>query len=120
MKYKTLVRIALKVLGAYLVVIGLGQLVSALLMLVGLAVGVGGARGLVLWHYLSMVGSPVVQICLGCYLFFAGTWVVNKIIPSNRPYCPECGYELTGLTGPRCPECGTQLPPGWTQQPSRG
>ena len=22
------------------------------------------------------------------------------------PICPECGYNLTGLTSPRCPECG--------------
>ena len=22
------------------------------------------------------------------------------------PICPQCGYNLTGLTSPRCPECG--------------
>ncbi len=25
------------------------------------------------------------------------------------PKCPECGYNLTGLTSPRCPECGTHI-----------
>jgi predicted RNA-binding Zn-ribbon protein involved in translation (DUF1610 family) len=25
------------------------------------------------------------------------------------PMCPECGYNLTGLTSARCPECGTHI-----------
>jgi predicted RNA-binding Zn-ribbon protein involved in translation (DUF1610 family) len=25
------------------------------------------------------------------------------------PTCPECGYNLTGLTSNRCPECGTSI-----------
>ena len=25
------------------------------------------------------------------------------------PTCPECGYNLTGLTSQRCPECGTSV-----------
>ncbi|KAB2942749.1 MAG: hypothetical protein F9K17_12220, partial [Phycisphaerae bacterium] len=26
-----------------------------------------------------------------------------------RPPCPECGYNLTGLSGGRCPECGWSI-----------
>ena len=26
--------------------------------------------------------------------------------PPSDPLCPQCGYNLTGLTEPRCPECG--------------
>ncbi len=32
----------------------------------------------------------------------AGT---GSTVPA-RPPCPECGYDLTGLTSSRCPECG--------------
>ena len=24
-------------------------------------------------------------------------------------FCPECGYNLTGISSPRCPECGHEL-----------
>jgi rubredoxin len=24
-------------------------------------------------------------------------------------FCPDCGYDLHGLTGARCPECGFDL-----------
>ena len=30
----------------------------------------------------------------------------NPWIYKLPPVCPECGYNLTGLTSPRCPECG--------------
>lgn len=112
MKYKTLVRLTVKVLGIYLVVAGLGQLCGALVYVVGLSLGTTGVSSVAFWRYLSMLGSPAGNVVLGLYLFFGGTWVVNKIVPSNRPYCPECGCELTGLTGARCPECGVQLPTG--------
>ena len=29
---------------------------------------------------------------------------------SNRPYCPECGYDLSKATSGNCPECGVKLP----------
>ncbi len=28
---------------------------------------------------------------------------------SEGALCPECGYDVRGLTSPRCPECGTDL-----------
>ena len=32
-------------------------------------------------------------------------------------YCPDCGYDLRGLTGARCPECGLDLEIVRTQEP---
>src|SRR5262245_11987829 len=50
------------------------------------------------------------QFVLGLYLFFGGKWIVNMAIPSNRSYCPECGYDLQSSKGACCPECGVALP----------
>ena len=45
------------------------------------------------------------------YLFFGGKWVADKAIPGNRPYCHECGYDLTNAAGNVCTECGTPFKP---------
>jgi rubrerythrin len=60
--------------------------------------------------YASSFLSISIEMIAGAYLFFGGKWVADKAIPSNRPYCHECGYELTGNVSDRCPECGT-FPP---------
>ncbi len=51
----------------------------------------------------------LIQFVLGLYLLFSGEALVNLCIPSNRPYCPECGYELSESSQERCPECGVNL-----------
>ncbi len=33
--------------------------------------------------------------------------IANLAIPGNRPYCDECGYDLTRAGAAACPECGT-------------
>jgi hypothetical protein len=53
--------------------------------------------------------GPLLQTAAGAYLLFGGDWLVNKAIPSNRPYCPECGYDLSKNSNDRCPECGVAL-----------
>jgi len=55
-------------------------------------------------------GGEILQLGLGLYLFFGGKWIIDKAIPSNRPYCPECGYDISKSGGPNCPECGMALP----------
>jgi hypothetical protein len=59
------------------------------------------------WPELLNLLANALYAAVGLYLFFGGKWIVDKAIPSNRPYCHECGYELTAATQNRCPECGT-------------
>ncbi len=109
MKHKTLVRILLKILGVFLFTEALNSLISSGLWLLNDLMDPTSATS-TLWYFrLSGLIQGLLKTFLAIYLFFGGTWVVNKIIPSNRPYCPECGYELTGLVRNRCPECGTPL-----------
>ena len=73
------------------------------------------------WTYFVMhLASPVAQSAIGLYLLLGGAWLVNKCIPSNRPYCPECGYDLSSSKGSgRCPECGVPIPSDITSSDNR-
>lgn len=111
MKYKTVFRLALRVVGVYFLVEGVAGAIRA----AGFAVVFLGGAGLggVSWSCYTMIGAAVAKIAIGAYLFLGGRWIVNLAIPSNRPYCPECGYELTGLPeSHNCPECGVPFPLG--------
>ena len=101
MKYKTLFRVLLKVLGVYFVVNGANN--AALQVAYALTVG----PPVFDWSFAAVAPAYLVSVALGLYLFFGARWVVDKAIPGNRPYCQECGYDLTGAAQERCPECGT-------------
>jgi hypothetical protein len=110
MKYKTLFRLALKAIGVLIFVEAISALTYAIPSLVltvfdtsGSAVFLGGMSRTI---YLSII-NPLLKAAIGVYLFFRGEWIVNLAIPGNRPYCPECAYDLSGAVEPRCPECGT-------------
>ena len=107
MRYKTLFRLLIKALGVWFLAEGLVSLVSA----VGQAIGVYTSRGASMPEWWLWVGflKPLAQIGIGTYLFYGGRWFVDRAIPGNKPYCHECGYELTHVSSNRCPECGTEF-----------
>lgn len=106
MKYKTLFLLLLKAIGVFILVQGLATLIPDVISLIRRAIEDDHfeeeARIL---YYLD----NFIEIAIGLYLIFGGKWIVNKAIPSNRPYCNECGYELRNLTNNQCPECGTPV-----------
>jgi uncharacterized paraquat-inducible protein A len=107
-KYKTLFRLVLRIIGVYFffqgVANGPDSIAYALYFEGWSSGGTFGWIATLMW-----IVSPFVQISIGLYLFFGGKWIVNKAIPSNRRYCHECGYMLEGIKGDRCPECDTEF-----------
>jgi hypothetical protein len=104
MKYKTLFRLLLKAIGVWLFGSSLSQLV---LYSTYLFQGFPSQP----YVYLMRVLGPLLQIAFGLYLFFGGKWLADRAIPGNRPFCHECGYDLTGAVGNICVECGTPFAP---------
>ena len=118
MKYKTLFRVLLKVIGVWVFVNGISSFVSHLGML-GYYFTNSAMRGSGQLGYFAMnIVAPLVQMGLGAYLFFGGQWVADKAIPGNRPYCHECGYDLTNAAGNVCSECGTPFKPAAEVSPA--
>jgi hypothetical protein len=106
MKHKTWFRLVLKAIGVLFIGLSIEPLTWAIGSIIDWGFDVSTAIG---WTVSSALAG--VTLCsLGLYLFFGGEWIVNKAIPSNRPYCPECGYDLSKSKGGRCAECGTALP----------
>ena len=108
----------LKAIGIVLIGISLPTVGFLVLMLINIAlIETGMGWG---WSDASLFGFDSrswmfyvgysLQFGLGLYLLIGGKWLLNKIIPSNRPYCPECGYDLSKNTSDHCPECGVALP----------
>lgn len=112
MRYKTLFRLGLKLLGLALIVFAIPQTVYWIGSEVMNAVARNASYTQAgLTSELLRIAANALNIAMyfgiGLYLFFGGKWIADLAIPSNRPYCPECGYDIKGVTGTRCPECDT-------------
>ncbi len=119
MKHKTWFRLVLKAIGILLVGLSLPDLVKFVAQMGHFSVGsFASGRFPVpppptwwwVWNLVPEVIGHLLQLGLGLYLLFGGKWIVNLCIPSNRPYCPECGYDLSKAGSANCPECGVKLP----------
>lgn len=113
MKYKTAFRLAIRLIGVLLFFMQLPGLITAAATIAGSLIEenslTSGATffSWPLMFYIPQLLGSLVGVACGLYLFFSGAWIVDRAIPSNRPYCAECGYELSGLTEESvCPECG--------------
>lgn len=54
--------------------------------------------------------APLAQAAAGVYLMSNRTeWLVRLAIPTDRPRCPDCAYDLTGCESKACPECGCPI-----------
>lgn len=105
MHHKTFFRLAIKAIGIWLAVQGGLALVAMAIQL-----GLAGARGMPASFWTASLLAPEgARLIIGLYLFFGGELVVRLAFPSNRPYCPDCGYDIAKLTEGRCPECGCSL-----------
>lgn len=116
MKHRAWFRLALKAIGVLLI----GWSLSSVFLFIGMVYGlVTGSAGLenyapsgsntvfesAVWFALRVV-QFLSSAMVGVYLVFGGKWLLNTIIPPDRPYCMECGYDLSHTHGAYCPECG--------------
>jgi hypothetical protein len=112
MKHKTWFRLVLRAIGVLLIGIALPEFGGLSLGLAASLIFEDGLLGYDSWEmYAYSMPSYGFQLAIGLYLLFGGEWIVNRVIPSNCPYCPHCGYNLSHHTGERCSECGVTLPP---------
>jgi hypothetical protein len=112
MRYKTLFRMLLKAMGVYFFVMGCGQLLGT----AGVRLALQGNSGWTVAQGLSVTMAPLFNLSIGLYLFFGGRRLADMAIPSNRTYCPECGYDVMGSQNRICPECGTDRESGQRKQ----
>ena len=112
MKYKTLFRLLLKAIGVWIVASGVQSLVAMVgVLLMQISFRRMYSSGTDDWYVVFNFAGSGFFTAFGFYLFFGGKWIVDKAIPSNRPYCHKCGYDLTAAVRNRCPECDTPFKP---------
>ncbi len=108
---KTTARLGLKLIGVFLLIHGsLAFLDRFQPILLSLTFGATGRADQLLARLPYPVLTLLLTVPVGIYLVLGGAWLASRIVPDNKPRCPECGYQLAGLDAERCPECATRLP----------
>ena len=115
MKHKTWFRLIIRAIGVWVLATAIPSAASSISRYVTMFFDSSvGTTNPYLWqssYYLPELIRVGLQLGLGFYLLFGGDWIINKCIPSNRPYCPDCGYDLShNSQAANCPECGVTLP----------
>lgn len=108
MKYKTLFRVLLKVIGVWFLAQGTAEFGGHLAWEVAVRV-IDADLDLGILESPFRVQAYVLtamKIIVGLYLFFGGRGLADLVIPNNRDYCPECSYPITSHQTDNCPECG--------------
>jgi hypothetical protein len=108
MKHKTWFRLVIKAIGVLLLGFSIPEIVQV--MSYFLLVDWPSTGTFVSYNWIYGIIAPSLQTAIGAYLLIDGRWIIDKSIPSNRPYCPECGYDLSQSRGEKCPECGVTVP----------
>ncbi len=110
MKHKTAVRLAVRLIGLIFILAQVPWLVAMLFEFFSQTfLPFGATSSVIMFGWPQLIASSLI-CAFAIYLFLGGSHVVNFLVPSNRPYCPECGYELSAITQDGiCPECGTEF-----------
>jgi predicted RNA-binding Zn-ribbon protein involved in translation (DUF1610 family) len=121
MKHRTWFRLALKAIGILLIGSSIDTVFHFGTILYGLVVH--GESWFFSVRYARTSGSlfgdflrgalnllqMLSPLLIGLYLVLGGKWLLNMVIPLDRPYCGGCGLDVSRMSGTRCPECGAAI-----------
>ncbi len=92
---------------------------TAVVVSVGVSLLVAALPGALVQVIMDSTAAMFVTACAWALLWLASTAVIwretkterierLKMLGINAVICPNCGYNLTGMTTTTCPECGSQ------------
>jgi len=106
--------VILAVRGVGLLFVGMG--LPSLLSMMGWALQAmfdGGPGGLQ-WDYAFYSGGALLgsgaQLGFGVFLLLRPRSIARRWLADVRDRCPQCAYDVKGLSTAACPECGGPLP----------